>query len=121
MKYLYGRLSSIKHALNGIFEALKEQNFRIHLVCFSLVILAGVYLKVGKTDWVLLLICSAMVMASEVFNTAIEKMADEVNPSYSEKIRIIKDLSAAAVVISAIFAAVSGLIIFYPYLKEHIF
>jgi diacylglycerol kinase len=60
----------------------------------------------------------ALVLTAEMINTAIEKLSDIVSPQKNERIRVIKDISAAAVLLSAFIAVISGLIIFVPYLWQ---
>ena len=67
-----------------------------------------------KTDWITIIIVSASVLAFECFNTAIENLCDFVTTEKNDKIRKIKDLAAAGVLISAIGSAFVGLIIFIP-------
>ncbi len=64
----------------------------------------------------IILLVSALVFALEGMNTAIEMLCDEVTEERKESIRKVKDVAAGAVLIGAIFAAVVGVIIFYPYL-----
>lgn len=56
-------------------------------------------------------------MGMEALNTAIEKLSDIVSPEKDDRIRIVKDISAGAVLISSIVAVVIGLIIFIPHLR----
>jgi diacylglycerol kinase (ATP) len=56
-----------------------------------------------------------VVMAAEGFNTSIEKVVDLVSPEYHPIAGMAKDIAAGAVLITAIGAAIIGLIIFIPY------
>jgi diacylglycerol kinase len=64
----------------------------------------------------LVLLCSGLVMGFEALNTSIEKLCDFVEPNKNEKIKLIKDISAAAVLIVSIFSGIIGVIIFWKYL-----
>ena len=55
-----------------------------------------------------------MVFAAELFNTAIEQLADVIDPEYNPKIKAIKDLAAGGVLITALGAAIIGIILFGP-------
>ncbi len=103
------------HAFNGIKMAFKEEpNFRIHVVATIMVIAAGLYFKLSTTEWLAIVIVIGLVLLTELLNTAIENIADFISPERHEKIKTIKDIAAAAVLISAIVALVVGLLVFVP-------
>lgn len=87
---------------------------RIHGVIFLLVIAAGFFFRISAIDWLVILLASGLVFSMEVLNTAAEYFLDKYNPDYSEHIGKVKDMTAGAVLVAAIFAAVAGLIIFIP-------
>lgn len=91
-----------------------ERNFTIHIIAAFTAIAFCLFLNVSDIEFVIVLICIAMVIAFEIINSAIEKLCDIVEPNRSEKIKIIKDMSAAAVLIVAIASFVIGIIIFFP-------
>ncbi len=108
-------INSFKYAGQGFVSALKtERNMKIHIIIMSLVIIAGIILKISKTEWIICVICFSIVIAGELFNTAIETVVDLVTPYKNEKAKIAKDVSASAVLILAIGAAVVGITIFIP-------
>ena len=103
------------YALNGIWHATATQlNFRVHLVAAVIVVGAGYALQISKDEWLWVTLCIAMVLVAELFNTAIEFLVDLVSPEYNKKAGLVKDMSAGAVLITAIGALVIGLIIFVP-------
>ena len=106
-------LLSFKYAWQGFSNLLHaEQNTRVHLIFSVLVLALAFYFRVGRYEWLALLICIAMVWSAEIFNTAIEKLADVVSPEYHEKIKTVKDLAAAAVLVCAVMSVIIGTIIF---------
>lgn len=116
---LTDRFRSFRFAFRGILDVLKyEHNFRIHITILLLVIAAGISLKISEYEWLIIIIVSALVLISECLNSSIEHLADAIKPDEDERIRKVKDIAAAAVLISAIAAAVTGAIIFIPYLLE---
>jgi len=116
------RANSFKYAFIGTYEGLKSQwNFKFHLLAACVVIALGFYFEVNKIEWCILLICCALVISLELINTAIELLCDFVEPNKNEKIRIIKDISAAGVLVSAIIALVIGGIVFVPKMIERFF
>ena len=114
------RLRSFKYAFNGLKILIRdEHNARIHFVVFLLALILGILLSISAHEWIIIFLVSSMVFSMEIINSAIENLADLVSLDKSEKIKKIKDLSAAAVLISAIVALIAGCIIFIPKLLEH--
>jgi diacylglycerol kinase len=108
-------LQTFKHAINGITHVFKnEQNFKIHSIAAILVIIAGFFFSIDKTEWMIIIIAITSVITLELLNSAIEYLCNFVSPDYNNKIKIIKDASAGAVLISAIGAFILGLVIFVP-------
>lgn len=104
---------SFKHALDGLFSVIRnERNFRIHICVAVYVAVFSVIGKVGVPTFLKFLICIGAVMAAELFNTAIELLCDEITHAYNENIKRIKDVSAGAVLVVALFSAILGLCVF---------
>ena len=109
------RLKSFQYALAGLWTLIKTQpNARIHLLATLVVVLAGGWIGLSGRDWLWITIAIVLVWAAEAFNTALELLADAVHPDHHPLIQRAKDVAAAAVLISAIGAAVMGAIIFLP-------
>lgn len=101
------------HALRGLGAALgREPNFRIEVVAALVVIIAGFWLKLEALEWVVILLCIGTVLAAELFNTAIELIIDAVSPEKNDWAAKAKDISAGAVLVTAIVSAIIGVIIF---------
>jgi diacylglycerol kinase len=110
-------LSSFKNAFRGIYLLLKtERNFQIHTLAFILVVSAGIYFKIPSREWINLLLISALVLGLEGLNTAVEKLSNEVTRERKASIRNLKDISAGAVLIAALFAVAVAVFTFGPYL-----
>ncbi len=108
-------LNSFKYAGQGIVSSFKsERNMKIHISIMIFVILAGIYFRLNQNEWITCIICFAVVLAGELFNTAIETVVDLVMPDKNEKAKLAKDVSAGAVLVLAIGAAIIGLMIFVP-------
>ncbi len=116
------RLKSFGDAWRGIVLLFGSQfNARIHLILLSLALLGGWYFAITPSEWVAVILAAGLVLAAEAINTAIELISDEtLGRAYNSKIRNIKDLAAGAVLLAAIAALVTGLIIFLPYLSNFI-
>jgi diacylglycerol kinase len=109
------RFMSFRAAFHGISTLLRdEHNARIHLAIFVLVVAAGLLSGISKSDWLAILLVSGLVFAAECFNTAVEHLADLIADEANDNIRKAKDVAAAGVLIAAIIAAATGLIIFIP-------
>lgn len=110
------RCKSFKHAFNGIkILFIQEQNFKIHVIATVLVLFFAIILDVSLLNWILLLFSIVIVVVSEIFNSSIEKLCDLYSIEENKNIKKIKDISAAAVLIASIIAAIVGLLVFIPY------
>ena len=108
-------VNSFKYAIQGILSSFKtERNMKIHIFVMILVITAGILLKINRYEWIICVLCFAMVIGGELLNTAIETVVDIAMPYKNEKAKNAKDVSAGAVLVFAIGAAICGLIIFVP-------
>lgn len=108
-------LKGFTYAWNGLIYAFATQiNFKFHVFAAVIAIALGLYFNLSQTEW--LWICSAIlfVLIVELLNTAIEILVNLVSPGYDPKAGIIKDISAAAVLITALFAVIVSLFIFIP-------
>ena len=108
---------SFRHASEGLIFAIKTQrNVRIHLFAFAAVLGAGWILKVSLSHMAVLLTVSIAVVFAEMINTAIELILDMVNGTrYHPTVKVIKDLAAAGVLITALGAAIIGIMVFSKY------
>jgi len=105
------------YARNGIKLIFKnERNFRIELVFTAFVILAGVFFKISHFEWISLSLVVSMVLISEAVNSAIEALCDTVSQDFKINVKYAKDVSAGAVLVSALVSVITGLIIFLPYI-----
>lgn len=110
------RINSFKYAFEGIVTLFRETpNAKIHLTMAILAIGFGFFLKISLGEWLAIAIVIGLVVATEAVNTAIETLADFVcNKTIHPAIKKVKDLAAAAVLITAIAASIVGIIIFLP-------
>jgi len=108
-------IRSFGYAFKGLAHATRTQlNFRIHLAATLIAVFMGYALHISVNDWRWIILCIALVLIAELFNTAIEFLTDLVSPEYNELAGHVKDVSAGAVTVAAAFALVMGLIIFLP-------
>lgn len=110
-------LKSFHFAFRGLKKVWQtEKNFRIHSVIALLVIILAFYLELQSFDYLLLLLVITLVLILEIFNSSLERLVDMLSPSTHHFAKEIKDLLAAAVLLSAILAAIVGIVVFWPYL-----
>lgn len=109
------RGKSIRYALEGINSFFDSQhNAIIHLFFTVFVIIAAIFFQVSSLELIMLVLAAGFVWSAEIFNTAIEAIMDHVSPVEHARVKFIKDVSAAAVLVASITAAIIGLIIFIP-------
>lgn len=112
---LYARARSFRFAFEGIRDFFKsEPNAWIHLVATVIAVDIGFILEIGLLEWVAIIIVIGMVWTAEMFNTALEKGMDLVSPGKDPRVKFVKDVSAGAVLVTAMIALITGLIIFIP-------
>lgn len=102
-------------ALKGIAYCIRhERNIQMQLFTAILVCLAGGVLNISKTEWFVCIAAIAIVLSAEMFNTSIEHLCNLISKDYHPAIKVIKDVSAGAVLVVAIASALCGCIIFLP-------
>lgn len=111
-----GRIRSFGYAQRGVRMLLRrEHNAWLHLAATAGVVLGGLGARVGRWEWCMLILAMAAVWTAEAVNTALEHLCDVACPRVHEGIARMKDLAAGAVLLSALGAAVIGVIVFAPY------
>jgi len=109
------RVSSFGFAFEGLFSFFRnETNAWIHLASTLVVATLALYFKLSSNEIICLVIVTGLVWVAELFNTAIERIMDFVSGQRHPGIKIIKDLAAGAVLLSAVTAFITGAIIFIP-------
>ncbi|WP_276499987.1 diacylglycerol kinase family protein [Terrimonas pollutisoli] len=109
------RLSSFGFAARGIQKFFEQEpNAWLHLVATIGVFASSVYFGITSFELLALVIVTGFVWVAEMFNTVIERVMDFISPAYHSQVAFIKDLAAGAVLMSAVIAATTGLIVFIP-------
>ena len=113
--FLKNRIKGVGFAIRGAFLLVRtEGSIKIQVVIMLLITAAGFYFEISNIEWILQIFAFALVLGIEGLNTAIEKLADYVQPDFDHKIGFIKDISAGAVMIVSVAASIIGLIIYLP-------
>lgn len=110
---------SFKYAINGLRETLiYGRNFKIMLFFAASAIFLMFHFPTSRTEKAVIVTAIFSVLILELVNIVIERLLDFLQPEYSDKVRIIKDLTAAIVLLAGIGAAVIGFIVFWSYFKN---
>ncbi len=114
-----GLLRSFRHALRGFGLVLaRERNARVHVAAAAAALVAAVWLGLDRAEVALVVLTIALVLAAEVVNTVVERLLDLVHPEHSERVRAIKDMSAAAVLVTALGALAVAVVLLAPRLPD---
>ena len=113
--FILGRIKGAKYALKGAIILLRtEASIQVQFIIASILTIAGFYYEISATEWMFQVFSIGLIMSIEGLNTAVEEIADFIHPEFHNKIGLIKDLAAGAVLIAAITATIVGLIIYVP-------
>ena len=93
-------------SFNGLKLALSHKAVITQFILGVMAIIGGLIIRLDYYEWLAFIICITMVISSEIFNTAIEKIGDYLNLEKDERIKVIKDLSSAAVLVNSFGALV---------------
>ncbi len=117
MKALKLLQKSFKNAWRGLLTAFAEEmSFRVQIIAALVAGVMLLLLPLERWERSLLILCISAVLVLELLNSIIERFVDMVKPRVHEYARVIKDLSAAAVLIMAITAVVLAVLIFWPHI-----
>lgn len=107
------------YAITGAWRLLcTEASIQAQFAIAIVVTFAGFYFDITITEWIIQTICIGLIMSLEGMNTAVESLADYIQPDHDPKIGHLKDIAAGAVFITAIVAVIVGLIIYIPYINN---
>jgi diacylglycerol kinase len=91
-----------------------EPNMRVHLVAATGVVIGAAAFQLPLTEWAALIFAITLVLLGEILNTALEVILDIVQPKYHERVGVVKDLAAGAVLVAALGATTIAVIVFVP-------
>ncbi len=107
--------SSFGYAWAGLRGALREEtHLRFHAIATVAVVLLGAWLRLPRNDWALLVLAIGAVWCAELMNTAIERLTDLASPEPHPLAGQAKDVAAAAVLVTALAAALVGALVLGP-------
>lgn len=106
-------VESFNSAIEGFIYVFRTQrNMRLHFIIGLGAILMGLFLNFSYLELIILCLTIAFVLFAEMFNTALEHTIDIVKEDFHPLARIVKDISAGAVLLSAIAAIIVGYTLF---------
>ena len=98
----YHPLRKLRTVFSGLrYAVIYDFSVAYKLVLSALVLVAAFALR-AWVDLLLILVVTALVLVAEIMNSAIEALCDFVETRHNEKIKVIKDIAAAAVGISIV-------------------
>lgn len=116
---LRGVLRSFAYAWEGLSYVYTTQaNMRIHVLSAALAGAACIVTGVGRIEVLMVVLAIAGVLLAEVVNTVAESMTDLLEPSRNPIAKVIKDVAAAGVLISAVFSILIAVLVFYPTISD---
>ena len=113
--FLMNRIKSVGFAIRGAILLIRtEASMKIQVCPGPIMTAAGLYFDTSATEWIMQLFAIALVLCTVGMNTAVAKLSDLVQPEFDEKIGLIKDITAGAVMLVSIVASIIGFIIYFP-------
>lgn len=114
-------LESFRFACSGLWYALRTQrNTRIHLTVAAAVVALGLWLALSHVQWAVLTLTIGLVLVSEMLNTVAETLVDLTSPDYHPLAKVVKDVMAGAVLLTAIISVIVGLLVLGPPLWDRL-
>ena len=98
-------LRALLSSIAGLtWAARHERAFQQELAVLAVAVPASFFLADDAWKRSVLIACVLLIILVEAFNTAIERLSDQVSPGYNPTIKVVKDLSSAAVLIAIAIA-----------------
>lgn len=111
---------SFGYAIKGLLKTFREeQNLKIQIFAGLAVFISGFYFSISMIEWCVLIPAVCFVLTAEIANSAVERITDVLKPRINYYVKEIKDIMAAAVLLSSISALIICLIIFLPRIFGH--
>lgn len=107
--------SSFRFAFEGVRTVFQEErNMRSHTFSTLSVLIISLFMDLTMYEWLWILLVCFLVLVMEIWNTVTENIIDLVSPQYHPLAKKIKDMAAAAVLLTSTFSVVVGAIILLP-------
>lgn len=113
-------INSFNYAVAGIIQALKtEPNMKIHFIVAFAVLFFSLFFNFNRIEMLILFFTITLVIVSEMLNTAVESMVDLITEEYHPVAKVVKDIAAGAVLISALNSIVVGYLLFFDRINTY--
>jgi diacylglycerol kinase len=103
-------------AFAGIAAGFAHRAIVTQFVLGLLAVLAGLILRISSGEWIAVILCIGLVIGFEFMNTAIEFLCDFITTERHPEIKAVKDIAAASVLIAALTALVTALVILFRHI-----
>lgn len=108
-------LASFRHAFRGLRMVVsRERNAKIHVAAAVAAVIAAIVLQISLSELALIIAVIAMVFFAEVVNTAIERTLDTMSRDNHQVVKVVKDMTAGGVLVTAMAAVIVAICIFGP-------
>ena len=114
VRELLGLSRSFRDALAGFRVAGMERNMTIHTAAATGALIAAWLFRLPRVEWLFVVLAIAGVIAAELLNCAVERLAPRRDQQLSGEVRLLKDAAAAGVLVTSVAAAIIGAAIFLP-------
>lgn len=99
-------------AFRGLSIGVRGQSsYAVHVPVTLAVFALAAWLRLSVTQWSILLLCVAIVVSAELFNSALEHLAKAITSEQNEHVRNALDVASGAVLVASIGAAIVGLLV----------
>jgi diacylglycerol kinase (ATP) len=107
-------IDSFNYAIEGIMYSIRTQrNMKIHMIAAMIVLTATFFYDLSKVELLIITITITLVIVAEMINTAVECAIDATTNFYHPLAKIAKNVSAGAVLVTAINSVLVGYVIFW--------
>ena len=111
------KLRNVQHGFRGLYRVWStEVQFPFQVLILVALLCLAAYVQLPPIEFAILLIAAFLSLASEVANTALERLCDRLEPGHDERIAEIKDMSQAFVYVASIPVVVIVVLFIVPQL-----
>lgn len=105
---------SFNNAINGIIHAIRhERNMKIHIIAAVCTLIASLLFELTRIEFIIICMTITAVIICELINTAVEVLVDIIVDVYHPKAKVVKDVAAGAVMVSALNSLLVAYFIFF--------
>lgn len=117
---LSAAMNKFKAAFSGLFLGLKDRSVRVQYLLALAAVVFFLRLGITVSEWIAVSLAAGFVIAGEMLNTAIEMTCNLYTTENNSQVRMIKDISAGAVLVAALTALITGILICFNHLEGKI-